>query len=428
MSGSNHVVGGIVFTGIFASFWNVNIFEKPEYLFFTAFFAILPDIDHLKSPIGKMFYPIAKWLNLKYGHRTITHSLIFYFSLFLIIGFLEKTFFVGHNITLIYGFAFFSHLLFDMLTKQGIPLFWPFMRNPCVIPGNPDLRLKSSHLQTEAVIFGIFILLGITCQPLFSQGFWTSYNKVFNDLKHLNQEARMNENVLNVKYEFISDGKKKSGEGILISSTDNNAIILSSNNFVEIKSENRITNLLPTKTTKKLVKEDLLFFNITTDSLNRLLRNKPLLQMKLQSTTPFSYIKENKPQTGTSADLEFTYNPVISFLPDSLTNNLANKMEILNYELQKTISAKSLSEESRRSLVDRINQLAVSINKMDLYEREKAVPQLAKLKTELENFNAAEDQSGKLRIQITQLKKEIETKRKITLSGYIQYLNQTNYN
>jgi len=418
MSGANHLVGGTVFTGIFCSFWNVNIFEKPEYLFFTAFFAILPDIDHLKSPIGKLFYPIAKWLNLKYGHRTITHSLIFYFSLFALVSFLDNIFSGSGNYSLIYGFAFFSHLLFDMLTKQGVPLFWPFMRNPCVIPGNPDLRLKSSHLQTEAVCFGIFIIIGITCQPLFAQGFWTSYNKVFNDLKHLHQEARQNENLLNVKYEFTSNGKIQSGEGLLISSSENEAIILSSQNFIHVTAQDRITNLLPRKTDKKLTTKDTLFFNITPSSLLTLLRNKPLLQLKFQSSVPFSYIKENKPQTGSAADLEFVFNPVISFLPASLTNTLNNQMELLNYELQKSLSQKSV----RHRLQSRIYELTNSIYKMDNYEREKAVSELAKLKAELSNISTAQDESGKIRIQVSQLQKEIEAKRKIYVSGYLQWL------
>lgn len=309
-----------------------------------------------------------------------------------------------------------------MLTKQGVPLFWPFMRNPCVIPGNPDLRLKSSHLQTEAICFGIFILLGITCQTLFAQGFWTSYNKVFNDLKHLHQESRQNENLLNVKFEFTNNGKTKSGEGYLINSTETKAIIFEANNFVQITKENRITNLLPAKTNQKLTTEDLLFFNITPDSLTKLLHNKPLLQLKLQSTTPFSYIKENKPQTSTSADLEFIYNPVISFLPDSLTNNLSNQMEILNYELQKSLSQKQSLETGRHRLQSRIDQLTVSISKMDLYEREKAVLELSELKKEYENFTTKEDVTGKIKIQFSQLKKEIESKRKVYVSGYLQYL------
>lgn len=422
MSGANHLVGGTVFTGIFCSFWNVNVFEKPQYLFFTAFFAILPDVDHLKSPIGKLFYPIAKWLNLKYGHRTITHSLIFYFSLFALVSFIENISGGNGDVTLIYAFAFFSHLLFDMLTKQGIPLFWPFMRNPCVIPGNPDLRLKSSHLQTEAVVFGIFILLGITCQPLFAQGFWTSYNKVFNDLKHLHQEARQNENLLSVKYEFINNGKAQSGEGLLIKSTETEAIIFASKNFIHLDNEIRISNLLPTKTDHKLITDDLLFFNIAPDSLLSLLRNKPLLQLKLQSSSPFSYIKQNKPQSGTSADLEYIYNPVISFSPDSLTNNLSNRMELLNYELQKSLSAKSVLQESRRRLQSRIDKLTISISQMDIYAREKAVPELAKLKEELLSLESSQDETGKLKIQLSQIEKEIESKRKILVSGYLQYV------
>ena len=54
MTSINHVAGGIAFTGVFSSFWNLNIFEKPEYLIATVVFSVLPDIDHTKSPIGKL--------------------------------------------------------------------------------------------------------------------------------------------------------------------------------------------------------------------------------------------------------------------------------------------------------------------------------------------------------------------------------------
>ena len=420
MSGANHIVGGTVFTGIFASFWNVNVFEKPQYLFFTAFFAILPDVDHLKSPIGKLFYPVAKWLNLKYGHRTITHSLLCYFSLFALVAVVENLSGGNGNVSLIFGFAYFSHLLFDMLTKQGVPLFWPFMRNPCVIPGNPDLRLKSSHLQTEAVVFVVFILLGLTCQNLFAQGFWTSYNKLFTDLKHLHQEARQNENLLHVEYEFSHEGKTHSGNGHLIKSTETESIIFANSKFVRITNEHRIHKLTPTKTEKKLVTNDLLFFNVSPDSLQTLIASKPILNLKLQSTSAFSYIKDNKPQASQSAEFEYVYNPVISFLHDSLENSLANKMEILKYELQKSQSEKSTITQSRYKLNAQIDSLTSSISRMDIYQREKAVEKLAALKQELSQLKSTADESGKIELQLKQVQKEFEQRKKVLVSGYLQ--------
>ena len=36
----------------------------------------LPDIDTTTSTIGKIFFPISSWIEDKYPHRIITHSLL----------------------------------------------------------------------------------------------------------------------------------------------------------------------------------------------------------------------------------------------------------------------------------------------------------------------------------------------------------------
>lgn len=143
MQGFNHIAGGLCFTGIFASFHDVNIFEKPEYLGVTIAFSLLPDVDHTRSIVGKIFYPLAKWLSIKFGHRTITHSLLFYLiTLLSVRGF--ELLYLGHlNYTILVAYALASHLVFDMCTRQGIPLFYPFSTRPCVLPANPSMRLRS---------------------------------------------------------------------------------------------------------------------------------------------------------------------------------------------------------------------------------------------------------------------------------------------
>jgi hypothetical protein len=62
------------FTGLFCSFFSINIFANPVFISVTILGSLLPDIDHTKSWIGKSVYPIAKWLSRNYGH-TITHSI-----------------------------------------------------------------------------------------------------------------------------------------------------------------------------------------------------------------------------------------------------------------------------------------------------------------------------------------------------------------
>ncbi len=103
MSGPNHVAGGIVYTGVFCSFFNVNIFSNPWYIVSTLFFALLPDIDHTKSPVGKAFAftRLPNYLDVKYGHRTITHSIFIYIVLGVMIYLVESLVSLKHTLTLI---------------------------------------------------------------------------------------------------------------------------------------------------------------------------------------------------------------------------------------------------------------------------------------------------------------------------------------
>ena len=146
MTAANHIVGGVAITGISCSFWDVNIFADVSYLTVVIFTSLLPDIDHPKSIMGRVFFPIAKWLDKNYGHRTITHSLTLFLPLLLLCR-LAGGLFMGEESSsylLIFGFAYLSHLILDMLTVHGVPLFYPFLRNPCVMPANPNFRLEAA--------------------------------------------------------------------------------------------------------------------------------------------------------------------------------------------------------------------------------------------------------------------------------------------
>jgi len=76
MTAPNHIVGGFTFTGIFAAIGGINILQDYRLIPIILFASLLPDIDHTKSIIGKLFFPLARAINRKYGHRTITHSVI----------------------------------------------------------------------------------------------------------------------------------------------------------------------------------------------------------------------------------------------------------------------------------------------------------------------------------------------------------------
>ena len=85
--------------------------------------ATLPDIDHPRSPIGRLFLPLSRYLNSRHGHRTLTHSLLGLGIFWLAAGLLEQTLWQSQRLTAIAVIAMVSHLLFDMVTLQGVLLF-----------------------------------------------------------------------------------------------------------------------------------------------------------------------------------------------------------------------------------------------------------------------------------------------------------------
>jgi len=174
MTAPNHIVGGFTFTGVFGSIVGINILQDWKYLVVVFIASQLPDIDHTNSLIGKFFYPIAKFINRRYGHRTITHSLLF--LIFTTAGFsaFQAAYFPSKPLTQVYFMALSSHLIFDMMTIEGVPLLYPFLKNPCVLPGNPNMRLRTSDLRSETAVFSFFIVSAVFLQPLMKNGFWTS--------------------------------------------------------------------------------------------------------------------------------------------------------------------------------------------------------------------------------------------------------------
>ena len=124
----NHLAGGFVFTGFFSALANINILESPVTIGAVLLGATLPDIDHPRSPIGRLFLPLSRYLNSRHGHRTLTHSLLGLGIFWLAAGLLEQTLWQSQRLTAIAVIAMVSHLLFDMVTLQGVLLFYPFLK------------------------------------------------------------------------------------------------------------------------------------------------------------------------------------------------------------------------------------------------------------------------------------------------------------
>ncbi len=118
----------------------------------------LPDLDTTTSTIGKIFFPISSWIEDRFPHRTITHSLlataaIAVVSLGVNYFWLQGDIKVAIALPLGHLLACFS----DTFTKQGVQLFYP---EPvwAVSVSNPRRRLKTGGAG-ELWVLGIAIAL-----------------------------------------------------------------------------------------------------------------------------------------------------------------------------------------------------------------------------------------------------------------------------
>jgi inner membrane protein len=122
----------------------------------------LPDLDTTESTIGKIFFPISSWIEDRFPHRSITHSL-------LATGFIAVvSLLLGHFLLLDIKIAAalpLGHLLScfsDTFTKQGVQLFYP-VPAWAVSVSNPRRRLKTGGAGELWVLAGavVALILGI---------------------------------------------------------------------------------------------------------------------------------------------------------------------------------------------------------------------------------------------------------------------------
>jgi len=187
MLAPTHSVFGIFLTLIFLAVFGIQWSLHWTIILFAIIGAIMPDIDHPRSVIGKLFPYISIPLERKYGHRTITHSFIgwaIFTAIFafivllaaLIFGFILKAdvwiWELAPRWTAAFSISYMSHLILDMFNKRGSQMFWPDPSRD-VIPKNPKFRPESGS-RVELFIFLILFVLMLFAFPISKYGIASS--------------------------------------------------------------------------------------------------------------------------------------------------------------------------------------------------------------------------------------------------------------
>ena len=283
------------------------------------------------------------------------------------------------------------------------------------------------------MVFGFFILLTFSLQNLFANGFWNTYNRSWNSVKALYTERLLYSNVIRVNYDFYQESKHYKGTGILIDASLSDAIIFN-DRFFKIEKENRIVNLTPVRSKQSMVYKEIYFTNLSFDSLQNLLKDKPVISLKLQTSLPLNFIQNNKPQSSTSVEMDYVFNPVFSSqnidstdkqtekeLFDAL-QELSTKKELYNAKLQEIEQKKA----ENKAIQSEYNKALQDLDSRDLSEKEMAMKSAQKLKSAYENsltnLRIIPENFTALNNKIAFLKSKIHIVKTQSINGYLKYI------
>ena len=144
---------------------------SPANAIATGVASVMADVDTEASTIGKILPFISRRIERRYGHRTLTHSILFCVLLSIVtLPLLWLDLFhrlVGGNFLVCLLCGYISHPLLDTMTIHGTKLLYPFSNAKCVFPlevNSPHrYRIQTGSKQDKAL--GVIFLLA--CLPTY---------------------------------------------------------------------------------------------------------------------------------------------------------------------------------------------------------------------------------------------------------------------
>jgi inner membrane protein len=116
--------------------------------------AVLPDLDHPRSAVGRLLP--RWWHRLTPGHRGVTHSLAWCAALALLVYASQGLVTGGEEgplLALAVLAGALSHVVADGLTVAGVPLWWPLRRRRVVFLG--ALAFPTHSWREHVVVLGV---------------------------------------------------------------------------------------------------------------------------------------------------------------------------------------------------------------------------------------------------------------------------------
>lgn len=293
MSFVNHIAFGSLVTGT-----KLVLSKEPLTLgvaIATISGCLLPDIDNPSSFIGSKIKPISRLFANKFGHRTITHSFITLFVIYIVFALLEFLYDKKVYLSGLFALNYASHIVLDMFTRDGVESMYPLSRAKFVFIENRSYRLSGGDKKHE-----ISLLLSLLFMNTFVWFFYKEDIKLLltsklQTIPGLHNIATSDSQETYVDYWYIQDSIEYKGYGIVVESSKSSVTIFDINlkEFHSIDSSScSIKRLKPKKCSSRFNRVKTSKNQIDINALNALTKDKAILEISITSDRALTY-KDN---------------------------------------------------------------------------------------------------------------------------------------
>jgi inner membrane protein len=287
---------------------------NPEILFVGAIASLFPDIDISTSPIGRIFTPIARFLEKRFPHRSATHSLLA--SILLgVISYGVAIKFGGWNYIHALNIGYFFGWFLDCFTKSGVEMFYPIPVR-CVCPGNRNLRFSTAS-PPEYWLIAILAAIAIWIFQVNSQGgLMREFNRLIaapSGVEELyNQQGGTNVIIAHVDGVFASDRTPVKGDFPIVATDGQGFILLGVNGEIYKVGNDPDSNIIPHRITGEVERSAVIKVDIVSfldESISKLAKysdKQAYLSGTVSIDDPESAIAPQHPQQWKTIEISGT--------------------------------------------------------------------------------------------------------------------------
>lgn len=187
----------------------------------------LPDIDTSTSTIGQILFPISNWIENRFVHRTITHSLIATIAIAILAS--PLYFYADWKTWLCLPLGHLISCCSDVFTKQGVQIFWPHS-TWCISVSNPNRRLKTGGTG-EYWVLAIAVLILVAAIKLSNTGgptnlVGTSLGLRSNAIETYQQSSSSHHIYAEITGTFAADSSSAHGKYFIVTADGSEFILL----------------------------------------------------------------------------------------------------------------------------------------------------------------------------------------------------------